>query len=114
MITMGDLISPAAPMEATQAPFTDMGESNNAGEGSSAKIDQLIQLLTLTPYSEKSLVFSQFTRFFLHISSSASAYSATSFLDKIAERLEDSGIAYVRFDGQTWPFSCSIHLLIKT
>ncbi|KAJ7497414.1 P-loop containing nucleoside triphosphate hydrolase protein [Mycena latifolia] len=85
MITMGDLHSPPAPMDATQAPFRDVEESSSAGEpGSSAKIDQLIQLLTLTPYSEKSLVFSQFT----------------SFLDKIAERLEDSGISYVRFDGR--------------
>lgn len=62
MITMGDLLSPPPPMEATQAPFRDIEEPSNAGEGSSAKIDQLIQLLTLTPSSEKSLVFSQFTR----------------------------------------------------
>ncbi|KAJ7703076.1 SNF2 family N-terminal domain-containing protein [Mycena rosella] len=81
MITMADLYSPPAPMEATQAPFREVEESTT---GSSAKIDQLIQLLTLTPYTEKSLVFSQFT----------------SFLDKIAERLEESEIAYVRFDGR--------------
>ncbi|KAJ6587041.1 SNF2 family N-terminal domain-containing protein [Mycena vulgaris] len=82
MITMADLHSPPAPMDATQAPFREVEESTS--EGSSAKIDQLIQLLTLTGYSEKSLVFSQFT----------------SFLDKIAERLEESGIPYVRFDGR--------------
>ncbi|KAJ6500012.1 SNF2 family N-terminal domain-containing protein [Mycena vitilis] len=83
LLTMNDLHSPLPPMEATQAPFRDT-EENSPGEGSSAKIDQLIQLLTLTPHTEKSLVFSQFT----------------SFLDKIAERLEESGIAYVRFDGR--------------
>ncbi|KAJ7647212.1 SNF2 family N-terminal domain-containing protein [Roridomyces roridus] len=83
-ITMGDLLSPPAPMQATQAPFRESDESDDAGEGSSAKIDQLIQLLQLTPSSEKSLVFSQFT----------------SFLDKIAERLDEAGISYVRFDGR--------------
>jgi SWI/SNF-related matrix-associated actin-dependent regulator of chromatin subfamily A3 len=31
--------------------------------GSSAKIDQLIHLLRLTPSTDKSLVFSQFTSF---------------------------------------------------
>lgn len=31
--------------------------------GSSAKIDQLVYLLRLTPLTEKSLVFSQFTSF---------------------------------------------------
>jgi SWI/SNF-related matrix-associated actin-dependent regulator of chromatin subfamily A3 len=41
---------------------------------SSAKIDQLIHLLKLTPPNEKSLVFSQFT----------------SFLDKISERMEEN------------------------
>lgn len=63
IISLADLHSPLPPMEATQAPFTDLEESNNPGEGSSAKIDQLIQLLRLTPSSEKSLVFSQFTRY---------------------------------------------------
>lgn len=41
-------------------------------------------MLLLTPPNEKSLVFSQFT----------------SFLDKIAETLEERGISFVRFDGQ--------------
>ncbi|KAJ6594021.1 SNF2 family N-terminal domain-containing protein [Mycena capillaripes] len=83
-LSMNDLHSPLPPMpEGTQAPFRDAEESSPSG-GSSAKIDQLIQLLTLLPFSDKSLVFSQFT----------------SFLDKIAERLEESGIAYVRFDGR--------------
>ncbi|KAJ7045638.1 SNF2 family N-terminal domain-containing protein [Mycena alexandri] len=83
LLSMGDLHSPAPPMEGTQAPFREE-ESNRPGEGTSAKIDQLIQLLMLTPNTEKSLVFSQFT----------------SFLDKIAERLEERGIAFIRFDGR--------------
>jgi len=41
---------------------------------SAAKIEQLIHLLELTPSTEKSLVFSQFT----------------SFLDKISEKLEEN------------------------
>jgi len=56
------------PTELTQIPFRPMEEDNASG-GSSAKIDQLIHLLTLTPATEKSLVFSQFT----------------SFLDKVSE-----------------------------
>ncbi|KAJ7287410.1 SNF2 family N-terminal domain-containing protein [Mycena rebaudengoi] len=74
---------PPPPNDLTQAPIRNE-DSNNSTGGSSAKIDQLIQLLTLTPSSEKSLVFSQFT----------------TFLDKIGERLEDAGISYVRFDGR--------------
>ncbi|KAJ7901958.1 SNF2 family N-terminal domain-containing protein [Mycena olivaceomarginata] len=84
VLSMGDLHAPLPPMDATQAPFREAEESDSPDGGSSAKIDQLIQLLDLTPLSEKSLVFSQFT----------------SFLDKIAERLEERGIAYVRFDGR--------------
>lgn len=38
-------------------------ESNTPRAGSSAKIDQLVHLLQLTPGEEKSLVFSQFTSF---------------------------------------------------
>ncbi|KAJ7076375.1 SNF2 family N-terminal domain-containing protein [Mycena belliarum] len=84
-ITMADLHSPAPPLDATQAPFRDAAETNTAGcSGSSAKIDQLIQMLQLLPFDEKSLVFSQFT----------------SFLDKIAEAMDERGIAYVRFDGR--------------
>ncbi|KAJ6625516.1 SNF2 family N-terminal domain-containing protein [Mycena sp. CBHHK59/15] len=84
ILSMGDLHSAPPPTELTQAPYRDTEESNPSDGGSSAKIDQLIQLLTLTPSSEKSLVFSQFT----------------TFLDKVAERLESAGIAYVRFDGR--------------
>ncbi|PCH43964.1 hypothetical protein WOLCODRAFT_133049 [Wolfiporia cocos MD-104 SS10] len=86
---MGDLIEPAPPTELTQAPVrqnddTEEADENTLRSGSSAKIDQLVHLLRLTPDTEKSLVFSQFT----------------SFLDKIAETFEKEGIPYVRFDGK--------------
>lgn len=62
MLSMNDLHSPLPPMpEGTQAPFTDTEETSPGG-GSSAKIDQLIQLLKLMATTDKSLVFSQFTR----------------------------------------------------
>ncbi|KAF7790392.1 hypothetical protein EIP86_001347 [Pleurotus ostreatoroseus] len=85
-ITMGDLIEPPPPTELTQAPVRREEDEDLTGirAGSSAKIDQLVNLLKLTPTTEKSLVFSQFT----------------SFLDKIAETLEKEGIPYVRFDGK--------------
>ncbi|THH01129.1 hypothetical protein EW026_g1526 [Hermanssonia centrifuga] len=85
-ITIGDLIEPPPPTELTQAPIRREEDEDLTGirAGSSAKIDQLIHLLKLTPSTEKSLVFSQFT----------------SFLDKIAENLEAEGISYVRFDGK--------------
>ncbi|EDR08813.1 SNF2 superfamily protein, partial [Laccaria bicolor S238N-H82] len=78
-LTLGDLYERLPPTDLTQKP-------NPVGirAGSSAKIDQLIHLLKLTPTNEKSLVFSQFT----------------SFLDKIAETMDEEGIPYVRFDGQ--------------
>ncbi len=41
----------------------DEDKEDELRSGSSAKIDQLIHLLQLTPYTEKSLVFSQFTSF---------------------------------------------------
>jgi SWI/SNF-related matrix-associated actin-dependent regulator of chromatin subfamily A3 len=89
-ITIGDLIEPAPPMDLTQAPPRLEEDEDAAGAlhdlrtGSSAKIDQLVKLLELTPANEKSLVFSQFT----------------TFLDKIAEALDEAGIDYCRFDGQ--------------
>ncbi|KAI0049881.1 hypothetical protein FA95DRAFT_1588021 [Auriscalpium vulgare] len=91
-IGMGDLIEPPPPTELTQKPVRlddeddedDEDALNGLRTGSSAKIDQLVHLLKLTPPTEKSLVFSQFT----------------SFLDKIAETLDSEGISYVRFDGQ--------------
>jgi SWI/SNF-related matrix-associated actin-dependent regulator of chromatin subfamily A3 len=61
---MGDLIEPAPPTELTQAPVRREDEEvSNLRGGSSAKIDQLVHLLGLTPATEKSLVFSQFTGF---------------------------------------------------
>ncbi|TFY52347.1 hypothetical protein EVJ58_g10068 [Rhodofomes roseus] len=87
-LTIGDLLEPPPPTELTQAPIPqdddDDEDMDDLRSGSSAKIDQLIHLLQLTPDTEKSLVFSQFT----------------SFLDKIAEGLERAGIPYIRFDGK--------------
>ncbi|KZT67187.1 hypothetical protein DAEQUDRAFT_407067 [Daedalea quercina L-15889] len=88
-LSLGDLIEPLPPTELTQAPIPqddddDDDDLDDLRTGSSAKIDQLIHLLQLTPATEKSLVFSQFT----------------SFLDKIAEALEKAGIPYIRFDGK--------------
>ncbi|CAL1707747.1 unnamed protein product [Somion occarium] len=87
-ITTGDLVEPAPPTDLTQTPVlpsdTEEEDLDGLRSGSSAKIDQLVHLLKLTPLTEKSLVFSQFT----------------GFLDKIAEVLEKEGISYVRFDGK--------------
>ncbi|KIJ49379.1 hypothetical protein M422DRAFT_65895 [Sphaerobolus stellatus SS14] len=83
-INVSDLIEPLPPTDLTQAPPLVETEDDDDLYGSSAKIDQLIHLLKLTPSTEKSLVFSQFT----------------GFLDKIGEALEQNGIPYVRFDGQ--------------
>ncbi|KAG6918560.1 hypothetical protein DXG01_013650 [Tephrocybe rancida] len=83
---MGDLYDPPPPTDLTQAVVRREEELDTSGirGGSSAKIDQLVHLLRLTPPTEKSLVFSQFT----------------SFLDKIAETLDAEGIPYVQFNGQ--------------
>jgi SWI/SNF-related matrix-associated actin-dependent regulator of chromatin subfamily A3 len=65
-ITLGDLIEPLPPTDQTQAPpHREERQCNATGvrSGPSAKIEQLIHLLKLTPSSEKSLVFSQFTSF---------------------------------------------------
>ncbi|KAI0035861.1 SNF2 family N-terminal domain-containing protein [Vararia minispora EC-137] len=88
-IGLNDLTEPLPPMDLTQAPVYLDNDEEDASmhelrHRSSAKIDQLIRLLELTPSKEKSLVFSQFT----------------SFLDKVAETLDGAGIPYVRFDGQ--------------
>ncbi|KAF8161207.1 SNF2 family N-terminal domain-containing protein [Crassisporium funariophilum] len=85
-LTAGDLLEPPPPTELTQKRVNTHDEEEPQGirAGSSAKIDQLVHLLKLTPSTEKSLVFSQFT----------------SFLDKIAEAFEEEGIPFVRFDGQ--------------
>ncbi|KAH9961307.1 SNF2 family N-terminal domain-containing protein [Russula dissimulans] len=83
---VGDLFEPPPPTELTQAPIhgDDIDGATDLRTGSSAKIEQLLHLLRLSPENEKSLVFSQFT----------------SFLDKIAEVLDEEGIPYVRFDGK--------------
>lgn len=63
---MGDLIEPPPITDLTQAPVRrdDDDESDDGlRTGSSAKIDQLVHLLRLTPSTDKSLVFSQFTGF---------------------------------------------------
>lgn len=63
---MGDLIEPPPPTDLTQAPVRlddDEEDNSDLRSGSSAKIDQLVHLLKLTPSTEKSLVFSQFTSF---------------------------------------------------
>ncbi|KAF9650574.1 hypothetical protein BDM02DRAFT_3164771 [Thelephora ganbajun] len=85
-IGLRDLIEPPPVTDLTQAPVrSDDDETDDyLRTGSSAKIDQLIHLLRLTPSTEKSLVFSQFT----------------SFLDKIGDALDDRGIEYCRFDGK--------------
>ncbi|KAF8919761.1 SNF2 family N-terminal domain-containing protein [Mucidula mucida] len=81
-ISIADVIEPPPPTELTQMQYHTEEETFEGG--SSAKIDQLIHLLTLLPVTEKSLVFSQFT----------------TFLDKIAEELDTRGIPYERFDGR--------------
>ncbi|KAF8829135.1 hypothetical protein HHX47_DHR3000519 [Lentinula edodes] len=85
-LSLEDLHDPLPPMDMTQPSFRSQGDEIEEGirNAPSAKIEQLVQLLKLTPNGEKSIVFSQFT----------------SFLDKIAETFEERGITYVRFDGQ--------------
>ncbi|TFK26482.1 hypothetical protein FA15DRAFT_667364 [Coprinopsis marcescibilis] len=84
-LTAADLFDKPPPTDLTQVPIRDHEDTpTGIRTGSSAKIDQLVQLLRLSPDQDKSIVFSQFT----------------SFLDKIGEELEAEGISYVRFDGQ--------------
>ncbi len=60
-------MEPPPPTDLTQAPVRyddDMeDDENELRTGSSAKVDQLVTLLRLTPETDKSLVFSQFTSF---------------------------------------------------
>ncbi|KAF9024848.1 hypothetical protein BDZ89DRAFT_1068783 [Hymenopellis radicata] len=81
-LSIADVIEPPPPTDLTQMQYHSEEETFEGG--SSAKIDQLVHLLTLLPVTEKSLVFSQFT----------------TFLDKIAEVLDTRGIPYERFDGR--------------
>jgi SWI/SNF-related matrix-associated actin-dependent regulator of chromatin subfamily A3 len=63
-LTAADLHEPPPATDLTQKPVRDMEEEpQGIRAGSSAKIDQLVHLLNLTPPTEKSLVFSQFTSF---------------------------------------------------
>lgn len=68
-ISVQDLVDPAPPTDLTQAPVpreddeNDEDDADGLRHGSSAKIEQLVHLLQLTPANEKSLVFSQFTSF---------------------------------------------------
>ena len=63
------LIEPLQSVDATQAqPRVEDSEDDGLDgtdirNGSSAKIDQLVRLVQLTPSDEKSVVFSQFTTF---------------------------------------------------
>ncbi|KAJ2925137.1 hypothetical protein H1R20_g11960, partial [Candolleomyces eurysporus] len=82
-LTAADLFERAPPPELTQAPRREETPEETLS-GSSAKVDQLVQLLRLIPSDEKCLVFSQFT----------------SFLDKIAEAFKEEGIPFVQFDGK--------------
>jgi SWI/SNF-related matrix-associated actin-dependent regulator of chromatin subfamily A3 len=61
------------------------------GAGASAKIDQLVHLLTLTPAKEKSLVFSQFTSFLDKVSKPYGRHKAHLSMIQIEEALEERG-----------------------
>lgn len=80
-------------MELTQVPRAREDSPETYG-GSSAKIDQLIQLLKLIPSDEKCLVFSQFT----------------SFLDKVVEAFEAEGYVMLPSScvgvAQKWKQNC--------
>lgn len=62
-LSLEDLHDPLPPMDMTQPSFRSQGDEIEEGirNAPSAKIEQLVQLLKLTPNGEKSIVFSQFT-----------------------------------------------------
>lgn len=94
MLAVADLIERPPPMEPTQAPRA-REETPETCAGSSAKIDQLIQLLKLIPTDEKCLVFSQFT----------------SFLDKVVEAFEEEGYVTVNYPAFIRPLRiCGVRL----
>ena len=67
-LDLTQLLEPPPPTDLTQAPVrlddeVEEDDNNELRTGSSAKIDQLVTLLRLTPDNDKSLVFSQFTSF---------------------------------------------------
>ena len=118
-LAITDLHEPPPPTDLTQKPIRDTEEAEPQGirAGSSAKIDQLVHLLKLTPSTEKSLVFSQFTSFLDKVTFDFGIFIArlmtyrlrkhwmrrgrsylllSNFLDSILF----NSIPFVRFDGQ--------------
>lgn len=89
---MADLHEPLPPTDLTQIPARVSEEPEGIRAGSSAKTEQLVHLLQLTPATEKSLVFSQFTSFLDKVRGYVFV-SATVFLNllQIAETLEEHG-----------------------
>lgn len=83
---MADLVEPAPPGSLTEIPSKAEKEDYEALSGSSAKIDQLLKLLQLTPSNEKSLVFSQFTSFLDKV-----AFPLSLFLNRYLRLLSDNG-----------------------
>jgi SNF2 family DNA or RNA helicase len=61
-IGIGDIYEPPPPSDLTQRPSKPEVE-DGYDTGPSAKIEQLVHLLSLNPANDKSLVFSQFTSF---------------------------------------------------
>ncbi|KAF4598505.1 hypothetical protein EYR38_006909 [Pleurotus pulmonarius] len=84
LLRQNDLIAPLPPTDALDL----VEEESVMSEGRSAKIEQLVHLLTLTPAGEKSIVFSQFTSFL-----DKASYTSKSFTI-------ENDISYVRFDGK--------------
>ncbi len=62
-ISMKDLYEAPLLDDLTQRPIQRDDENENYGDAPSAKIDQLVRLLTAIPTTDKVLVFSQFTSF---------------------------------------------------
>ena len=122
-MTLGDLVEPPPPTELTQAPIPQDDEDeeediDDMRAGSSAKIDELIHLLQLTPDTEKSLVFSQFTSFLDKVRSRMGTYYFALLTQKSDRRSPGESrvcggyersprlrspiysIPYIRFDGK--------------
>lgn len=118
-LTAADLHEPPPPTDLTQKPIRDMEEAEPQGirAGSSAKIDQLVHLLNLTPSTEKSLVFSQFTSFLDKVKFGTGILISKLIMSRLREHWRRRGrsypllpkiydsirfhsIPFVRFDGQ--------------
>jgi hypothetical protein len=106
---------PAPLTELTQAPTPTAGdndENTDLREGSSAKIDQLMHLLRLTPEDEKSLVFSQFTTFLDKVCPLFPALSDC-LRRSVSERLQRSLIKKGQYIFAACDFfTCSQHISI--